>query len=58
MRLEPGASAEAAFTDTSAREEDLLLAHGTLPAAIVVGAGLALAVIGLGIASIWPWIAR
>ena len=45
---------------TASRLADLgggeaLLANGTLPAAIVVGAGVGLAVLGLCIASIWQW---
>jgi len=58
MKLEPRAFAAPVFNDTAVRDEDSLLAAGTLPAAIFVGAGLGLALIGLGIASIWPWIVR
>jgi hypothetical protein len=46
---------------TASRPGDLqgaegLLANGTLPAAILVGAGVGLAILGLSIALLWQWI--
>jgi hypothetical protein len=38
------------------RGGDALLVNGTLPAAILVGAGVGLAILGLSIASLWQWI--
>jgi len=38
------------------RGGEALLANGTLPAAILVGAGLGLAILGLCIAVLWQWI--
>jgi hypothetical protein len=37
---------------------DGLLANGSLPAAILVGAGVGLAILGLSIASLWQWLGR
>jgi hypothetical protein len=37
------------------RGGEALLANGTLPSAIVVGAGVGLAILGLCIASLWQW---
>ncbi len=34
----------------------VLLVNGTLPAAILVGAGLGLAMLGLSVASLWQWL--
>jgi hypothetical protein len=39
-------------------EQDSVFVPGALPAAILVGAGLGLALIGLIIASGWQWLAR
>jgi hypothetical protein len=36
--------------------DDGLLANGTLAAAVLVGAGLGLAILGLSMASLWQWI--
>jgi hypothetical protein len=36
--------------------DESLLVNGTLPAAILVGLGLGLAMIGLSMASLWQWI--
>ncbi len=38
-------------------ESQFLLVNGTLPGAILVGLGLGLAVLGLGVASLWQWLA-
>jgi hypothetical protein len=35
--------------------DESLLVNGTLPAAILVGLGLGLAILGLSMASIWQW---
>jgi hypothetical protein len=36
--------------------DESLLVNGTLPAAILVGLGLGLAILGLSMASVWQWL--
>jgi hypothetical protein len=40
------------------QEDRSLLVSGTLPAAILVGLGLGLAMLGLSVASLWQLVAR
>jgi hypothetical protein len=43
------------FEHLGADETSSLLVAGTLPAAILVGLGLGLALLGLSMASVWQW---
>jgi hypothetical protein len=56
MRLEPSRSSAPHAGDLE--DDRSLLVSGTLPAAILVGLGLGLAVLGLSMASLWQWMAR
>jgi len=54
MRLQSLGSAAPRLEDPG---QDAVFMPGALPAAILVGAGLGLALVGLIIASAWQWLA-
>ncbi len=54
MTFESARSAAPHLDDVQADES--LLVNGTLPAAILVGLGVGLAILGLSLASVWQWI--
>ena len=68
-RIAPSATGESFAIDAAMRIDSrpaaghmseaggrLVMANGTLPAALLVGAGLGLALLSLMVASVWQWI--
>jgi hypothetical protein len=68
LPLSPAPDKDDTMTSHSARSatrhlqdmhaDESLLVNGTLPAAILVGLGLGLAILGLSMASIWQWLSH